>query len=150
MQVCDFACREAQDFPQEEGRALLGRQVLQCGDERQAHGMPLRGWLAGAEPAAVNAGLPAMTEADQELGWGQRPEPVILAVTVEPCLMCMGAAMTMGVSEICTGSNSKIPIVVGAVLRQRCQKMFERYAESATDAGMRRWASALASLPVRD
>ncbi|MEU2284482.1 deaminase [Streptomyces sp. NPDC013178] len=120
----------------------------------------------------VHAELLAMTEADQGLGWGQRPEPVILAVTLEPCLMCLGAAMTMGVSKIWYGLESpsdgagrvssvwrpqqpeedfsQVPTVVGGVLRQQCQTLFERYAESATNAGMRRWASALASLPARD
>jgi tRNA(adenine34) deaminase len=54
----------------------------------------------------MHAELLALTEADQALGWGLRPEPMILAVALEPCLMCLGAAMTMGVSEICYGLES--------------------------------------------
>ncbi|GCB47384.1 nucleoside deaminase [Streptomyces sp. NL15-2K] len=120
----------------------------------------------------VHADLLAMIEADQRLGWRKRPEPLVLAVTLEPCLMCLGAAMAMGVQEVSYGLESpsdgagqvgtvwkppqpgeefaQVPTIAGGILRQQCRNLFARYAESAESArnpGMRRWASGLAGLP---
>lgn len=117
----------------------------------------------------VHADLLAMIDADQRLGWRERSAPLVLAVTLEPCLMCLGAAMAMGVSEVWYGLESpsdgaadvgtvwqpqhpgeeftRVPTVGGGILRQQCRKQFERYAEVAENPGMRRWASDLASLP---
>jgi tRNA(Arg) A34 adenosine deaminase TadA len=48
----------------------------------------------------VHADLLAMITADERLGWSRRPHPLRLAVNLEPCVMCLGAAMTLGISEV--------------------------------------------------
>jgi tRNA(adenine34) deaminase len=48
----------------------------------------------------VHADLLAMTQADERLGRSRRPRPLVLAVNLEPCLMCLGAAMALGVREV--------------------------------------------------
>ncbi|MET7339084.1 nucleoside deaminase [Nonomuraea sp. NPDC005650] len=117
----------------------------------------------------VHADLLAMIDADQRLGRRKRTDPLILAVTLEPCLMCLGAAMTLGVTQIWNGLESpsdgaadaaaqwqpqrpgeefaRVPDVDGGILRQQCREQFKRYAEVAKSPGMRRWASELASPP---
>lgn len=54
----------------------------------------------------VHADLLAMTEADELLGWKRRSTPLQLAVNLEPRVMCLGAAMTLGISEIYFGLES--------------------------------------------
>src|SRR5689334_9227402 len=54
----------------------------------------------------VHADLLAMTAADERLGWGPRSHPVRLAVNLEPCLMCLGAAMALKVDEVYFGLES--------------------------------------------
>ncbi|WP_213010211.1 deaminase, partial [Paractinoplanes toevensis] len=54
----------------------------------------------------VHADLLAMTDADGQLGWRPRTHPVRLAVNLEPCLMCMGAAMALRVDEVYFGLES--------------------------------------------
>jgi tRNA(adenine34) deaminase len=99
---------------------LLGLAIDVAEEGLDAAELPLDGFLATGDEVVgraytqertlnrrlVHAELLALTEADQALGWGLRPEPMILAVTFEPCLMCLRAAMTMGVSEICYGRES--------------------------------------------
>jgi tRNA(adenine34) deaminase len=48
----------------------------------------------------VHADLLAMLEADAVLGFRRHDEPLTLAVNLEPCLMCTGAAITLGVERI--------------------------------------------------
>lgn len=45
----------------------------------------------------VHADLLAMTQSDERLGRSRRPRPLVLAVNLEPCLTCFGAAMSLGV-----------------------------------------------------
>jgi tRNA(adenine34) deaminase len=54
----------------------------------------------------VHADLLAMEQADRALGWSKRTAPLQLAVNLEPCLMCVGAAMALVVDEICYGLES--------------------------------------------
>ncbi|MGC9540377.1 deaminase [Streptomyces sp. UG1] len=117
----------------------------------------------------VHADLLAMIEADQRLGWRRRTGPLTLAVSLEPCLMCLGAAVALGVNQIWYGLESpsdgaaevltqweplqpgeefaRVPAIGGGILRHLCREQFERYAAMAKNTGMRRWASNLASLP---
>lgn len=48
----------------------------------------------------VHADLLAMELADRKLGVGRPPEPITLAVDLEPCMMCLGAAIALGVSRV--------------------------------------------------
>lgn len=48
----------------------------------------------------VHADLIAMLEADTRLGFKRSKEPLTLAVNLEPCIMCLGAAITLGVERV--------------------------------------------------
>ncbi|WDZ83148.1 nucleoside deaminase [Micromonospora cathayae] len=117
----------------------------------------------------VHADLLAMEQADRQLGWRDRGAALVLAVTLEPCLMCLGAAMSLGVSQVYYGleapddgaagvpavwrptrsamSFSRLPAVAGGFRRQECAEQFRRYAESAPDGSLRRYAESMAALP---
>src|SRR5215218_4891083 len=97
----------------------------------------------------VHADLLAMEQADRRLGWKPREHPLVLAITLEPCLMCLGAAMALGVSEVYHGLEahddgaagipavwrptrqgmpfSRLPAVAGGYRRQECRDQFRRY-----------------------
>lgn len=117
----------------------------------------------------VHADLLAMQEADRRLGWTSRKQPLILAITLEPCLMCLGAAMALGVSEIYYGleapddgaaavasvwqparqtmSFSHLPAMTGGHLRRQCRDQFRRYTATASTTSLRRYAESMAALP---
>ncbi|WP_222105948.1 nucleoside deaminase [Catellatospora sichuanensis] len=116
----------------------------------------------------VHADLLAMDAADRVLGWRKREHPLRLAVTLEPCVMCLGAAMTLGVTEIVYALESPgdgaavlgtwrpetgdlpgyaVPVLVGGVRRAEARELFRRYCDQAPDSGMRRWARTLLDRP---
>jgi tRNA(adenine34) deaminase len=115
----------------------------------------------------VHAELLALTAADRKLGFGRRDDPLILAVTLEPCFMCLGAAAAMGVESIFYGVESpgdgaaelagwkpqttdlpayEMPVVTGGIRRSQCQDLFRRYVAAAPESGLRRWAQTIAEL----
>lgn len=118
----------------------------------------------------VHADLLAMEEADRRLGWKPRPAPLVLAVNLEPCLMCVGAAMSLGVETIYYGLGSpsdgaagvgvvwrpqredmtfsRIPEIKGGFLREKVRAQFARYAVTARTQGLRQWAEDLARLTL--
>ncbi|MEV4166484.1 nucleoside deaminase [Nonomuraea dietziae] len=118
----------------------------------------------------VHADLLAMEEADRRLGWRPRPAPLILAVNLEPCLMCLGAAMSLGVERIYYGIESptdgaatigavrrparddmafsRFPEIVGGIRQDEVGAQFARYAATATSTRLREWAANLAGLPA--
>lgn len=113
----------------------------------------------------VHADLLAMIEADHALGFSRKDEPLTLAVNLEPCLMCMGAAITLGVQRIWYGLESPNdgghalvdqwapPVensffsrpaeIVGGVRRVESRELFATYADGDGPAGMRAWARSL-------
>jgi tRNA(adenine34) deaminase len=112
----------------------------------------------------------ALTGADRALGWKQtRHHGLRLVVTVEPCLMCVGAAMAPGVHEIYYGVESpdgcadlvaqwqprpqmpayRPPTIVGGVRREECLDLFRDYCETTPDTPFRRWAQTFLDLPPR-
>lgn len=115
----------------------------------------------------VHADLLAMEQTDEVLGFSRPEEPLTLAVNLEPCLMCLGAAITLGVQRVYYALESpndggvellaqwQPPIeepffcrpseIRGGILRGRSQRLFRRYAEGTGPAGMRTWAAALAA-----
>jgi tRNA(adenine34) deaminase len=117
----------------------------------------------------VHADLLAMEQADLALAGRKREAPVRLAVNLEPCLMCLGAATVLVVDEIYFGLEapgdgaaglpavwqpaapdadfSKIPPLTGGLHRARCLDQFRRYVQSAPESGYKSWAQGLASLP---
>ncbi|MDV6277745.1 deaminase [Rhodococcus erythropolis] len=53
----------------------------------------------GLRRRIVHADLQAMLQADETLGFARTSGELTLAVNLEPCLMCMGAAITLGVTR---------------------------------------------------
>ena len=114
----------------------------------------------------VHADLLAMLEADAVLGFQHRDEPLILAVNLEPCLMCMGTAITLGVQKIWYGLESpddgaheliklwsppnelaffrRPAEIVGGIRRAESQQLFAKYAAGDGPRGMRAWCRSLA------
>jgi tRNA(adenine34) deaminase len=119
----------------------------------------------------VHADLLAMIEADERLGWTRREQPIRLGITMEPCLMCLGTALTLGVSEIYFGLDAPddgaagipavwqpgardgiffpMPTMTGGFLRAGCRDQFRRYAAMTTKPHLRRYAEAMAGHPGR-
>ena len=120
----------------------------------------------------VHADLLAMEQADRALSGrasGRGAAPLQLAINLEPCLMCLGAAMALVVDEIYFGLEAPsdgaagvaaawqpavpdadfcpIPPLTGGIHRARCLDQFRRYVEAAPDSGFKTWALGLASLP---
>jgi tRNA(adenine34) deaminase len=116
----------------------------------------------------VHADLLAMITADERLGWSRRPHPLPLAVNLEPCVMCLGAAMTLGIGEVYypldspgDGAASVVagwqphpdmpwyaaPVVAGGIRQEESRSLFRRYCRTAKDSGFRRWAETLADHP---
>ena len=115
----------------------------------------------------VHADLLAMTDADEQLGWERRTHSLRLAVNLEPCLMCMGAAMALKVSEVFYGLESPAdggatvaaswpagpdlpwyaaPVITGGIRRAEVKEQFRRYAASNPGSGTGNWARTLAAL----
>jgi tRNA(adenine34) deaminase len=115
----------------------------------------------------VHADLLAMIKADEKLGWQERQHPVRLAVNLEPCLMCLGAAMAFKVTEVYYGLESPAdggstiatrwpisddlpwyapPKIVGGIRRAEVRDQFRRYCSRASESGFRRWAQTLVEL----
>ncbi|MBM2616196.1 hypothetical protein JIG36_11575 [Actinoplanes sp. LDG1-06] len=114
----------------------------------------------------VHADLLAMTEADQKLGWTPRPGPLRLAVNLEPCLMCLGAAMALKVTDIYYALDSPAdggsavaatwkphpdlpwyqpPHITGGLHQAEARDQFHRYATAHPDTAFGRWAATLAT-----
>jgi len=112
----------------------------------------------------VHADLLAMIAADESLGWRKRSEPLALAVNLEPCVMCMATAMTLGVTEVYFALESpadggtdlaqtwqaspempwlRAPIVTGGIRRDEARDQFRRYCASAPESSYKTWAATL-------
>lgn len=63
----------------------------------------------------AHADLLAMSAADQRLGWSRRSAPLRLAVSLEPCLTCLGAAMTLGVTAVYSDSSRRTMVLLTTV-----------------------------------
>jgi tRNA(adenine34) deaminase len=115
----------------------------------------------GAGRRLAHAEMVALDEADRLLGWGRRHGPLRLATTLEPCVMCLGAAMAMAVDEVHYGLPARadgavgvlsgwrpheamdwyrLPALHGPARRAECLDLFRRYVDTMPDSGFRRWA----------
>lgn len=116
----------------------------------------------------VHADLLALLEADRLLGRHRSTPPLTLVVNLEPCLMCMGAAITLGIERVWFGLESpndgaialleqwQPPVeqpffrrpreIIGGLHRATNKDQFARYSVSSGPAGMGGWAGEL-SLP---
>lgn len=85
------------------------------------------------------------------------------------CLMCLGAAMALGIAAVFYGLESpsdgaadvaavwrparpdmpfsQVPPLTGGIRRIECREQFARYVAVSTESGLRRWAQTLADIP---
>lgn len=115
----------------------------------------------------VHAELLALEAADERLGWRRRDKPVYLATTLEPCLMCLGAAMVFGVDEIHYALESpadgggqvardwtphpsmpwfRAPVLVAGAGREAMRELLARYIEAVPPGPLSRWTAELLDL----
>jgi tRNA(adenine34) deaminase len=115
-----------------------------------------------------HAELVALEEADkQSLSFAERRR-ARLFTNLEPCLMCMGAAMSFFLGELVYGLESpgdgavelvriwvrkqedipgyQIPKITGGLLRGESIRLFEEYVTRREPGPMRDWAETLAKL----
>jgi tRNA(adenine34) deaminase len=157
MQVAEQGMRK--------GEMPIGSVVLQ-GDKIIGRGYTQEKEL---KRRIVHADLMAMIEADARLGFNRSILPLTLAVNIEPCLMCIGAAITLGINRIWYGLESpndgavellnhwhppkeqpffcRPQEIKGGFLREEIQNQFARYALiKSAPKGMRMWALELSQL----
>jgi tRNA(adenine34) deaminase len=122
----------------------------------------------GAGRRLVHADLLAMIAADERLGYAKRPAPLALAVNLEPCVMCLGVAMTLGVADVFYALESpgdggagiaaqwrdspdtpffRIPTMTAGIRRAQARDQFRRYCATAPNSGFKAWAQTLADRP---
>jgi tRNA(adenine34) deaminase len=116
----------------------------------------------------VHADLLALEAADKLKPFPGKRRDAQLYVTGEPCLMCLGAAMSFFLGGIyygheCPGDgavalvqqwkrkeadfpNYLVPAIVGGVLRQEGIALFQEYVARHSSGAMWEWAKTLASL----
>jgi tRNA(adenine34) deaminase len=115
-----------------------------------------------------HAELVALEEADR-LGLSFRERRAAkLFTNLEPCLMCMGAAISFFLGEICFGLESpadgavhlvrgwvrqeddmpgyQLPQITGGLLREESIELFEKYVSLHGPGPMREWAETLTRL----
>ena len=117
----------------------------------------------------AHAELLALEAADRVCPFGESRRDAVLYTNLEPCLMCLGAAMSFHVGAICYALESpsdgavalardwardeaampsyRLPTIIGGVLREASGALFQRYVERYPDGGpLSEWASSLAHL----
>jgi tRNA(adenine34) deaminase len=116
----------------------------------------------------VHADLLALEAADRLHPFPGKRRDSKLFVTGEPCLMCMGAAMSFFLGEIyygheCPGDgavalvqqwqrreqdfpNYRVPRIEGGILRNEAVALFQAYVAGAPPGPMREWARTIADL----
>jgi tRNA(adenine34) deaminase len=116
----------------------------------------------------IHAELLALEEADKlRLSWEER-QNARLFTNLEPCLMCVGAAMSFFLGEIYYSLESPadgavnlvktwdrksgdmpgyiVPKIVGGILRAKSIELFKKYISSCPPGPMRDWAQTLTKL----
>jgi tRNA(adenine34) deaminase len=123
----------------------------------------------GAASPGLRSGVGDEGRRRLEAPRGLSGQTLRLGVNLEPCLMCLGAAMALVVDEIYYGLEApsdgaaavatvwqpaapdadfcRIPPLTGGIHRARCLDQFRRYVQAAPDSGFKTWAQGLASLP---
>ena len=116
----------------------------------------------------VHADLLALQSADNIKPFPGKRRDAALYVTGEPCLMCLGAAMSFFVGEIyygheCPGDgavalvqqwrrkeedfpNYRVPKITGGLLRQEGIDLFKEYVARHASGAMWEWAKTIAAL----
>jgi tRNA(adenine34) deaminase len=116
----------------------------------------------------VHADLLALEAADRLKPFPGKRRDAMMFVTGEPCLMCMGAAMSFFLGRIyygheCPGDgaaalvqswqrkeedfpNYRVPEITGGVLRGECIALFDEYVAQHSSGAMWQWAMTIARL----
>ncbi len=116
----------------------------------------------------VHADLLALEAADKIKPFPGKRRDAKLFVTGEPCLMCLGAAMSFFLGEIYYGHecpsdgavalvqqwqrkeedfpNYRVPTLVGGVLRAEAISLFREYVTRHASGAMWEWARTIAEL----
>jgi tRNA(adenine34) deaminase len=116
----------------------------------------------------VHAELLALETADRLQPFPGKRRDAKLFVNLEPCLMCLGAAMSFFVGEIYYGLESpgdgavslvrqwkrdekslpayRVPGIEGGILRQESIELFKQYVARHQSGAMWEWAHTLAAL----
>jgi tRNA(adenine34) deaminase len=116
----------------------------------------------------VHADLLALEAADRVIPFPGKRRDAKLFVTGEPCLMCMGAAMSFFLGEIyygheCPGDGAaalvqqwrrkeedfpayRVPKIVGGILRPEAIALFREYVRRYPASPMCEWAETIAAL----
>ena len=116
----------------------------------------------------VHAELVALEQADRLLLPIARRRQATLYTSLEPCLMCLGAAMSFFIGTTCYALESpgdgavelatnwrraekdipayQLPRIRGGILRRESANLFQRYVEEQPPGPMRDWARSLAAL----
>jgi len=116
----------------------------------------------------VHAELNALIEADMKRYQYPERTRMQLYTNLEPCMMCMGAAMSLNIGEIYYALESpsdgaaklaqdwnpnsedfaayKVPKVYGGILREKSKELFRQYADKCKFEGMKAFALGLANL----
>jgi tRNA(adenine34) deaminase len=109
----------------------------------------------------IHADLLALDAADRLRPFPGRRREATLYVNLEPCLMCMGAAMSAFIGNVCYGLDSpgdgavgvmknwspsqsfpayRVPKIRGGVLPHRTRELFQIYVEQHPVGPMTDWA----------
>lgn len=116
----------------------------------------------------VHADLLALEAADRLSPFPGKRRDCVLYITGEPCLMCLGAAMSFFIGEIVYGHempsdgavslvqkwqrpeedfpNYRLPKIRGGVLRQEGIDLFKEYVVRHCSGAMWEWAKTVAAL----
>ncbi len=154
----------------------LAEEALELGEFPIAAVVVLDGQVIGQGTASEqrearflgHAELVALEQADRlGLPYAQRRRAKLFT-TLEPCLMCMGAAMSFFLGEIYYALESpgdgavglvkawerreedlpgyQLPKMMGGLLRKESIRLFERYVSMRPPGPMRDWAETLTKL----
>ena len=116
----------------------------------------------------VHAELHALLQADKLRPFPGRRRDAALYTNLEPCLMCLGAAMSFRIGRIYYALESpsdgavalvsnwqpssgdfpeyQVPQIEGGILREESIRLFQRYVDKHPPGPMRQWAKSLAEL----
>jgi tRNA(adenine34) deaminase len=116
----------------------------------------------------IHAELKALIEADSMRFSFQERKKMQLFTTLEPCMMCLGAAMSSFIGEIYYALESpsdgavniakawnpesenfpgfRLPKIFGGILREQSQELFLEYTKKSEPGPMYDWAKSLTLL----
>lgn len=119
----------------------------------------------------VHAELEALQAADRLKPFPGRRSDAILYTNLEPCLMCLGAAMSFFIGKVVYAAESPtdgaialvttwqrqesgfaayhLPQIEGGLLRSDSIALFQRYVAASPFGALRDWAKTVALLPEK-